>query len=93
MGDISMNSVSKFLMGLREFVAPVLAVITMTVFLGYIIAVTFIPIQTDLGLVNIAFGWLGGTASTIVSYYFGSSTGSKEKGELIRKIKSGDSPE
>jgi hypothetical protein len=36
-----------------------------------------------MAFVNIAIGWLGGTASTVVSYYFGSSAGSAEKNKLI----------
>ena len=32
--------------------------------------------MADQGFINIAVGWLGGTASTVVAYYFGSSSGS-----------------
>jgi hypothetical protein len=52
-------------------------------FFGYIAAVTFWPggIAADIGFINIAVGWLGGTASTVVAYYFGSSADSKPKGK------------
>jgi primase-polymerase (primpol)-like protein len=44
-------------------------------------------ISADIGLVNVAIGWLGGTASTVVAYYFGSSSGSKQKNEFIKSDK------
>ena len=61
-----------------DHVPSVLAVLTL-VPLGYIGAVTFWPggIAADVGFINIAVGWLGGTASTVVAYYFGSSADNK----------------
>jgi len=57
----------------------VLAVLTLVAFFGYIGAVTFWPQSdsADIGFINIAVGWLGGTASTVVAYYFGSSNDGK----------------
>lgn len=57
-------------------VKAALAVITMLAFFGYIGLVTFTPVS-DLksDFVNLALGWLGGTASTVIAYYFGSSAG------------------
>jgi hypothetical protein len=66
----------------------ILAILTMVSFFGYIGAVTFLPSArgADVGLVNVAIGWLGGTASTVIAYYFGSSAGSKKKTDgLVQK--------
>jgi len=59
-------------------------------FLVYIAAVTFWPafhdgVKLDKEFINIALGWLGGTASTVIAYYFGSSAGSAKKDELLGK--------
>ena len=58
-----------------DHVPSVLAIMTLVSFFGYIGAVTFWPggIDADIGFINIAVGWLGGTASTVVACYFGSS--------------------
>lgn len=60
-------------------IPSVLAVITMVAFFAYILGVTFWPwpLEADVGFINIAIGWLGGTASTVVAYYFGSSNDNK----------------
>ena len=63
-----------------DHVPSVLAIMTLTSFFGYIGAVTFWPgIDADIGFINIAVGWLGGTASTVVAYYFGSSADNSPK--------------
>ena len=66
-------------------VPAILAIMTMVSFFAYIAAVTFVPAarDADIGFINIAVGWLGGTASTVVAYYFGSSSGSAKKDKLI----------
>jgi hypothetical protein len=74
-------------MKLKDHVAPILAIITVVAFLSYAIAVTFIPHKADLGLINVIFGWLGGTTSTIIAYYFGSSHGSEKKNDIISKMR------
>jgi hypothetical protein len=72
---------------LKDHTPTVLAVMTMVSFFAYIGAVTFHPAArgADIGFINIAVGWLGGTASTVIAYYFGSSSGSDKKDELLRK--------
>ena len=72
----------------KRHTATVLAILTMLAFFGYIGAVTFLPTpNADIGLLNVALGWLGGTASTVIAYYFGSSSGSKQKNEFIKTDK------
>jgi hypothetical protein len=57
-------------------VKAVLAVVTMLAFFCYIGLVTFTPVSDfKSDFVNLALGWLGGTASTVIAYYFGSSAG------------------
>tara|TARA_R110000822_G_scaffold59289_1_gene147982 strand:+ start:265 stop:753 length:489 start_codon:yes stop_codon:yes gene_type:complete len=61
-------------------VPAILAITTVTAFFAYIGFVTFVPNDADIGLINVAIGWLGGSASAIISYYFGASaTPDKEK--------------
>jgi len=64
---------------MKDHIPSVLAVLTLVAFFGYIGAVTFWPqsVSADIGFINIAVGWLGGTASTVVAYYFGSSNDGK----------------
>jgi len=56
-------------------------------FLVYAFAVTFIPHESDLELINIVIGWLGAKASTIIDFKYGSSEGSKAKNDIISKLK------
>jgi len=72
------NSARQREMLLRDNVPSLLAVLTMMAFFGYIGFVTFWtgPVIEDKSFINIAIGWLGGTASTVIAYYFGSSAGS-----------------
>ena len=82
------DSARKRQIALGDHTPTVLAILTMLAFFGYIGAVTFLPTpNADIGLVNVAIGWLGGTASTVVAYYFGSSSGSKQKNEFIKTDK------
>lgn len=66
-------------------IPAILAVMTMVSFFAYIGAVTFWDAArgADVGFINIAVGWLGGTASTVVAYYFGSSSGSDKKDQMM----------
>jgi hypothetical protein len=57
----------------------VLAVGTLLAFFGYVGAVTFIDHTADLGLINVAVGWLGGSASAVISFYFGASNSPETK--------------
>jgi hypothetical protein len=62
----------------------VLAVTTVAAFFGHIGFVTFYPHNADVGLINVAIGWLGGSASAVISYYFGATaTTSDNKGTTI----------
>lgn len=70
------NSARQREMVLKDNVPAVLAVLTMVAFFGYIGAVTFLDsVVAKSEMVTLAIGWLGGTASTVISYYFGSSAG------------------
>jgi hypothetical protein len=57
----------------RDMTPTVLAIGTLVAFFGYIGAVTFMDHNADLGLINVAVGWLGGSASAVISFYFGAS--------------------
>jgi len=82
------DSARKRQIALGDHTPTVLAILTMTAFFGYIGAVTFLPTpNADIGLINVAIGWLGGSSSTVVAYYFGSSSGSKQKNEFIKENK------
>jgi len=65
-----------------------IALITITSFFTYIGLVTFYPFEHPLPMefVNLAIGWIGGVATAIVSYYFGSSSGSKHKSDIIERM-------
>lgn len=65
----------------RDKIPAILGVLTLVSFFGYIGAVTFFPLEILKNeFINLALGWLGGTASTVVSYYFGSSAGRDRAG-------------
>jgi len=72
-----------------DHIPSIIAVMTMIAFFGYIGAVTFSESarSADIGFINIAVGWLGGTASTVVAYYFGSSSGSDKKDQMLKDSK------
>lgn len=61
--------------GSNERIPALLAVTTLGGFFAYLLGVTFLPVSTDAGIVNLGIGWLGGSASTVIAYYFGSSAG------------------
>ena len=65
------------LVELKKVEADFLAILTMVSFFGYIGGVTFWShaVMADPGFLNLAIGWLGGTSSTVIAYYFGSSAG------------------
>lgn len=77
------DSARKREMATGDKIPAVLAITTMIAFFGYIGGVTFFPpAMIDIAFVNIAVGWLGGTASTVVAYYFGSSSGQDKQIEM-----------
>lgn len=57
----------------KDMTPTVLAIGTLLAFFGYVGAVTFMDHSADLGLINVAVGWLGGSASAVISFYFGAS--------------------
>lgn len=73
---------------LNDKTPAILAYGTMAAFFGYIGGVTFLSTpDTDMDFIYLALGWLGGTASTVIAYYFGSSSGSAKKDNVISKLK------
>ena len=80
------DSARKRQAAMGDHVPSFLAIMTLLAFFGYIGAVTFVPEarNADIGFINIAVGWLGGTASTVVAYYFGSSSGQDKQND--RKV-------
>tara|TARA_R100000808_G_scaffold5527_1_gene16758 strand:- start:2517 stop:3023 length:507 start_codon:yes stop_codon:yes gene_type:complete len=71
------DSARKRQAAIKDRIPGVLAVLTMISFFSYIGGVTFWShaVMADPGFLNLAIGWLGGTASTVIAYYFGSSAG------------------
>lgn len=72
----------------RDKVPAILAIVTLVSFFGYIGAVTFLSeaATSNKEFINLALGWLGGVASTVVAYYFGSSAGSEQKNRTIEQM-------
>lgn len=67
---------------IRKFIA----VVTVLAFFSYIGLVTFYPFQQiKMEFVNLAMGWIGGVATAVITFYFGSSSGSDEKTAIIDK--------
>lgn len=60
-------------------IPAILALTTVVSFFAYIGFVTFVPNDADIGLINVAIGWLGGSASAVISYYFGASAPIEDK--------------
>lgn len=68
---------------IRKFIACV----TTVAFFSYIALVTFYPFNRQLNMefINLAMGWIGGVATSVITFYFGSSSGSDEKNSIISK--------
>ena len=65
----------------KDWTARIIGLVTIGGFLGYIFLVTLQPPeQNSEALINLVLGYLGGLASAIISFYFGSSH-SNDKGE------------
>jgi len=87
---VDRDSARKRQMIVKDKTPAVLAVITLMSFFSYIGVVTFLPsgvIDGRMDFINLAVGWLGGSATSVVAYYFGSSAGSRGKDTLLAKIK------
>ena len=69
----------------KDWITKAIAMIAVISFFGYIGVVTFVPFATPLNMefVNLAVGWLGGVASSVMSYYFGSSSSAAQKNNLL----------
>lgn len=72
----------------HPWVAPVISIITVVFFFMYVGVVTFFPFSQPLNMefVNLAMGWIGGVAMTVVGYYFGSSNSSEVKNKTISDL-------
>lgn len=72
----------------RDWTPRFIAVLTILSFFSYIGLVTFYPFEQkpNMEFVNLAIGWIGGVATSVVSYYFGSSSGSEQKSVLMAKM-------
>jgi uncharacterized membrane protein (DUF485 family) len=80
------NSARQREVALRDNVPALLAIVTLVSFFAYIGMVTFLPTSpvADKTFISVAVGWLGGTASTVIAYYFGDSASASkmlDKGE------------
>ena len=68
----------------------ILALIIVLAFIGLIIFWTVIPPPGDpaqiSGMINTLIGILAGSATAVVGFYFGSSSGSKEKDTTMSNI-------
>ena len=69
----------------KDWTPRFIAVLAIFSFFTYIGLVTFFPFSTkpNMEFVNLAMGWVGGVATSVVSYYFGSSSGSDQKNKTI----------
>lgn len=72
---------------MESWIAKFIAIITIVTFYGYIAMVTFYPFENKLNMefVNLAMGWIGGVATAVITFYFGSSSGSAEKTEMLNR--------
>lgn len=67
----------------------VLAYLVIVGFIGIIGAVLFAPVKvTDSALLGVLIGYISAKAEQVVSYYFGSSSGSTEKNRTIERAMS-----
>jgi hypothetical protein len=82
------DSARKREMEVKDWTPKLIGLLTIFSFFSYIAMVTFYPFHTQLNMefVNLAIGWIGGVATSVVSYYFGSSSGSKDKNELLARM-------
>jgi len=62
----------------EDWTARAIALMSILLFGGYVLLVTLQPADdNDLNVVNLVLGYLGGIVSSVVSFYFGASKGSK----------------
>lgn len=66
--------------GNRDYTIPILAIVITTGFFGMLYAIFFLNINKDMAsIADVMLGSLGAAWVTIVSYFFGSSAGSRQK--------------
>jgi hypothetical protein len=65
-----------------------LGILVVGTFLAYAIYATYL--DPSAGTINLIIGWLGGVATSVITYYFGSSAGSRDKtgqmGDLMQTM-------
>jgi hypothetical protein len=65
----------------RDWTPRVLGVVAVLSFLLYAVWATHL--DPSVGTINLVIGWLGGIATSVMTYYFGSSAGSARKTEQM----------
>lgn len=80
------DSARKREMERRDWVPALLAFFTLSGFFGSLAAMLFFaPPEGTQEALYILLGYLGGMASSVVTYYYGSSAGSAAKNQLLAK--------
>lgn len=78
-----MNNRPWYIPETRDFIATLLIIATVVV----IVVLIFHPIATDNQLLNVMLGGLMTVGfANVITYYFGSSSGSKDKDDTISKM-------
>jgi hypothetical protein len=72
----------------EDWIPKFIAVTTVLAFFIYIGLVSFYPftVPPNMEFVNLAIGWIGGIATSVISYYFGSSVGSTQKNRMMAQM-------
>jgi uncharacterized membrane protein len=78
----------------KHFFRNSLAIVLIAFSIIYITLITFVPIPPEnVRFADTIIGFLLGTiVSTIINYYYGSSKGSSDTNEAMRKIVAGTTP-
>ncbi len=73
--------------GHQDFITPILAVCITVGFFTLLFSVFFFPIQQNMmNVANLLIGTLGTAWVAVVTYYFGSSSGSRGKDAVIASL-------
>lgn len=63
------------------------SILAIAAFAGYVFAILFVPIPTEMkDVVNTAGGILGGAFVSVINYWIGSSSGSAAKDKTITTL-------
>ncbi|KKP28300.1 MAG: hypothetical protein UR18_C0006G0012 [Candidatus Nomurabacteria bacterium GW2011_GWE2_31_40] len=77
------------MMKTKDIYMYVLGIIVVLAVLTIVAALIFVPIPSmNKDILNIVLGALLAQFANIIQYFFGSSQGSKDKGDLINQMKS-----